>query len=84
MECAPVSSRASSSFLPADWPNSSIDSLRLFAKLRGRFRYCLKVVTMFLQGPGPFSSRGSNGYRRARWPPLRTRGRQAGSAGAAC
>jgi hypothetical protein len=48
----PVSSRASSSFLPADWPNSSIDSLACLPNSAAVSVTVFKVVTMFLQSPG--------------------------------
>jgi hypothetical protein len=45
----PVSSRASSSFLPADRPNSSIDSLACLPRSAAVSVTVLKVVTIFLQ-----------------------------------
>src|ERR1035438_562398 len=61
----PVSSRASSSFLPADRPNSSIDSLASLPSSAAVSVTVLKVVTMFLQSLGwlacVYSNRTSQG-----------------------
>src|SRR5208283_1552225 len=45
----PVSSRASSSFLPAEWPNSSIDSLACLPSSDAVSVTVFKVVMMLLQ-----------------------------------
>ena len=66
----PVSSRASSSFLPADWPSSSIDSLACLPSSAAVSATVLKVVMMFLQSPGWLACACSNRKDRARWPPF--------------
>lgn len=81
---APVSSRASSNFRPADRPNSSIDSRVCLPNSDALSVTVCNVAKMFLQSLGPFSSHGSDRQCSARWPPLRSRGMQAESPGAAC
>src|ERR1039458_1509241 len=67
----PVSSRAWSSFLPADRPNSSIDSLASLPSSGTVSVNVLKVVKMFLQSLGWLACACSNRKGRARLPPLR-------------
>ncbi len=81
---APVSPRASSNIRPADRPNSSIDSRVCLPNSDAVSVTVCNVAKIFLQSPGPFSSHGSDRQCRARWPPLRSRGTQAESPGAAC
>ena len=71
----PVSSRASSSFLSADRPNSSIDSLASLPSSAAVSVTVLKVVTMFLQSLGWLACVYSNRQVRARLFPLGSRGR---------
>ena len=78
---APVSSRASSNFRPADRPNFSIDSRVCLPNSDAVSVTVCNVAKMFLQSPGPFSSHGSDRQCSARWPPLRSRGTQAESPG---
>jgi hypothetical protein len=56
---APVWSRASSNFRPADRPNSSIDSRVCLPNSDAVSVTVCNVAKMFLQSPGPFSSHGS-------------------------
>jgi hypothetical protein len=78
---SPVSSRASSSLLPADRTNSSIDSLASLSSSDADSVAVFKVVKMFLQSLGWFACAGSNRKGRARLPPLRSTGGQIESPG---
>ena len=71
---SPVSSRASSSLLPADRTNSSIDSLASLPSSDAGSVAVFKVVKMFLQSLGWFACASSNRKNRARLSPLRSRG----------
>src|ERR1017187_2920468 len=77
----PVSSRASSSLLPADRTNSSIDSLASLPSSDAVSDTVFKVVKMFLQSLGWLACTGSIGKSTARLPPFRWRGGQAESRG---
>jgi hypothetical protein len=79
---APVSSRASSSFRPADRPSSSIDSLVCLPSSDAVSVTVSNVVKVFPPKLGPFSATVPAVNCRARWAPLRSRGRQAERPGA--